>query len=94
MAKDPRRDLRSYRDQVPEAKRKARRHGAWCFFCKQEIDLDLHPSDKWAFTLHHLVPLAAGGHINGPTAPAHRSCNSAYGDGTRSNPLAGQTRVW
>lgn len=92
--KDPQRNLRVYRNKVTEAKRRARVHGAICWFCKESIDLELPYQDRWAFTLHHLDPLAAGGRIDGPTAPAHRSCNSSYGDGTRANKLSGQTRVW
>jgi hypothetical protein len=92
--KDARRDRRAYRNKVVKERRRAELHGATCCFCAQSIDMALHPSDRWAFTLHHIQPLATGGHILGPTLPAHRSCNSKYGDGTRTDPLAGASRDW
>lgn len=94
MTKDPRRDLRSYRNKVTRERKKAERNGATCHLCLQAIDMTLPYLDKWAWTLDHLDSLASGGHINGTTLPAHRRCNSAKGDGKKVNPLAGMDKAW
>lgn len=92
--KDPRRNLRSYRRKVTVERRRAERFGATCHVCNEAIDMSLPVTDRWAFTLNHLTALVAGGHILGETLPAHRSCNSKYGDGTKVDPLAGADRHW
>ena len=74
--RDKRRDLAKYRKASTALRRRAKREGLPCWICRQPIDFDLHPSDKWAFTADHKVALAAGGDIMGPLRPAHRSCNS------------------
>ena len=97
--RDKRRDLRSWRGKRTHEKNKAKRNAdrgipTLCWFCKNPIDLDLHPSAREAWTLHHLDPLNTGGHILGETVPAHRCCNSSYGDGSKVDPLLGRTRAW
>jgi len=96
VAKDPRRNLRAYRERVAREKAKARNSPdpTYCHICMKVIDLDLDYHDAYAFTLDHLKSLKAGGHILGPTLPAHRSCNSKKGDGTKVDPLKGKTREW
>ena len=96
---DKRRNLRAWRNKRAAAKAKAladakRGKASVCWFCKTDIDLDLPATDRFAWTLHHLDPINTGGHILGATVPAHRSCNSSYGDGSRVDPLQGRTREW
>lgn len=91
--KDRRRDLRSYRKKVAVERRRAERFGATCHLCGQAIDMTLHPSDKFAFTLDHLTALKDGGHIMGDTLTAHRSCNSSRNK-LYEDPLAGGDRKW
>ncbi|TKT03434.1 HNH endonuclease [Streptomyces lasalocidi] len=94
--KDPRRNLRSYRNKVAREKNKASKmkEPTLCHLCGKAIDLTLPYFDAMAFTLDHLESLKSGGHILGPTLPAHRSCNSKKGDGLKADPLEGATRKW
>lgn len=99
MSRDKRRDLRSWRNKRTREKAKAianakRGIATLCWFCKFPIDLTLNPSAREAWTLHHLEPLNNDGHILGETVPAHRCCNSSYGDGKKIDPLLGRTRAW
>lgn len=57
---------------------------AVCWICGGSIDMNLPPTHGRAFTLDHLVPLSQGGELMGEVKPAHRSCNSARGNGRRS----------
>lgn len=57
---------------------------AVCWICGGAIDMNLPPTHGRAFTLDHLVPLSRGGDIDGEVKPAHRSCNSARGDGRKT----------
>lgn len=57
---------------------------AVCWLCGEPIDMNLPPLHAQAFTLDHLTPISRGGDIDGPTEPAHRSCNAARGDGRRT----------
>ena len=74
------RDLRAYRRAAANLKRTA----TICHLCGQEIDTSLPTMHPMAWTADHVTPLAAGGHVLGELAPAHRSCNSRKGDGRRS----------
>ena len=98
-SQDKRRNLRSWRNRRDAEKARAvanQRKGiaTTCWLCKRVIDMDLPPLDRWAWTLDHVESLATGGHILGQLLPAHRSCNSSRGDGTRADPLTGRTRDW
>lgn len=57
---------------------------AVCWICGGAIDMNLPPRHGRGFTLDHLVPLSRGGDIDGEVKPAHRSCNSARGDGRKT----------
>lgn len=94
--KDKRRDLRSYRAKVAQAKARALKSDTptLCWLCKRPIDMSLPYQDRWAFTLDHVEALANGGHITGTLLPAHRACNSARGKGDKQNPIQGATRDW
>ncbi len=74
------RDLREYRRAAANLKRTA----TICHLCGREIDTSLPTLHPMAWTADHLIPIAAGGHVLGPLAPAHRSCNSRKGDGRRA----------
>ncbi len=56
---------------------------AVCWLCGGDIEMELPYTHPRAFTLDHVVPLAAGGDMYGETRPAHRECNSSRGDGRR-----------
>lgn len=94
--KDKRRNLRAYRNKVTAEKAKAKRRTqpTLCHLCSLPIDLTLPYYDKMAFTLDHLEAIATGGHILGKTMPAHRSCNSKKGDGTKQDHLKASVPKW
>lgn len=73
------RDQRGYRRKAARLKRQ----GGDCWICKQPIDPTLDWRHPMAFTADHVQPLSQGGDLYGETRPAHRSCNSSRGDGTR-----------
>jgi 5-methylcytosine-specific restriction endonuclease McrA len=56
---------------------------AVCWLCGEPIDMALPYDHARGFTLDHLIPIARGGEWDGEAKPAHRSCNSARGDGRR-----------
>lgn len=63
-------------------------HATPCCLCDQPIDYQftrLYYLHRMAGTAHHIVPLDAGGDGNDQAnlAPAHRGCNSSYGNGSR-----------
>lgn len=91
--KDPRRELRAYRNASQALKRKAKRHSIPCHLCRKPFDWDLPYYDGMAFTADHLDPLDNGGAILGTLLPAHRSCNSKKGNGARERRLP-TTRAW
>lgn len=94
--KDKRRDLYAYRQRVRSERRKAERSPipVACSLCGQPIDMTLPYNHKMAWTLEHVKAIAAGGHIMGRTVPAHRSCNSKKGDGTRNSHLQASVPKW
>jgi hypothetical protein len=93
--KDRRRNLRSYRDKVAKEKAKAlKAREVICHLCLEPIDMTLPYHDAMAWTLDHLDALATGGHILGKTMPAHRSCNSRKGDGTKQDHLKASVPKW
>jgi 5-methylcytosine-specific restriction endonuclease McrA len=96
MSKDKRRDLRAYRDRVAREKAKAMKstEPIICHLCFKPIDMTLPYYDKWAWTLDHIKAIAVGGHILGDWLPAHRTCNSKKGDGSKQDPLKGASRNW
>ena len=83
MGKNKARDLQAYRNKVAREKAKAMRSTkpVICALCGEPIDMTLPYYHKMAWTLEHVTPLAAGGHVMGRTVWAHRSCNSKKGDG-------------
>ena len=86
------RDQRAYRRAAANLKRTA----TICHLCGREIDTTLPTLHPMAWTADHIVPLAAGGHVLGELAPAHRSCNSRKGAGrgvVASQPLR-TSRQW
>lgn len=91
--KDPRRELRAYRNAASALKRKARRLDLPCHLCGERFDWTLPYYDGGAFTADHLDPIATGGSIVGPLLPAHRSCNARKGDGQRVQRVP-TTRAW
>lgn len=91
--KDPRRELRAYRNASLTLKRKARKHNLPCHLCGQPFDWSLPYYDGMAFTADHVTPLGPGGAILGPLLPAHRSCNAKKGDGRKAARLP-TTRQW
>lgn len=53
-----------------------------CWLCNKPIDLTLHHTHRWSFTLDHIVPLDIPGvdpYDESNILPAHRSCNSSRG---------------
>lgn len=93
MSTDPRRYEYAYRKARADLKRKARARGWPCWLCLQPIDYSLDYRDPLAFTADHVEPLARGGALLGVLKPAHRSCNSRRGDGTRTERIP-TTRKW
>lgn len=73
------RDQRAYRRKAARLKRE----GGDCAICGQPIDPDLYYTHGQSFTADHIIPLSQGGDLHGALQPAHRSCNSQRGDGTR-----------
>ena len=59
--------------------------GNICWLCGQPIDYELPVSDPMSFTVDHVQPRSLGGAELDPAnlRPAHKSCNSSRGDGTR-----------
>lgn len=96
--KNKARDLQSYRNKVAREKAKAMRSTkpVLCALCGESIDMTLPYYDKMAWTLEHVTPLAAGGHVMGRTVWAHRSCNSKKGDGrnNRQDHLKSSVPKW
>ena len=76
----------AYKQRVKTWRKKLERDPALavCWLCGGSIDMNLPPTHGRAFTLDHLVPISRGGSIDGEVKPAHRSCNSARGDGRRT----------
>lgn len=76
----------SWRKKVATWRKKLERDPALavCWLCGGAIDMNLPPTHGRAFTLDHLVPLSQGGELMGEVKPAHRSCNSARGNGRSS----------
>lgn len=67
-----------------------------CWLCGGAIDYTLPPNDRWAFTVHHEVPLAVApwlAHDRGNLRAAHRTCNSKQGDRVGA-PQAATSRPW
>ena len=91
--KDPRRELRSFRNAAEALKKKARKQGLPCWLCGREFDWSAHYLSPEGFTADHVVPLARGGHITGPLRPAHRGCNSRRND-ERNVAQMPTTRPW
>ena len=52
-----------------------------CRICGELIDLTLHHTDKWSWTLDHIRELDTGvdPYDESNLLPAHRSCNSSRG---------------
>lgn len=65
-----------------------------CSLCGHDIDASLDKRHRWSLTWHHLDPLARVGrqlpHIS-RIRPAHRSCNSRFGDGTTASSVVDNT---
>lgn len=95
-SKNKARDLQAYRDKVKREKAKAMRSmkPVICSLCSEPIDMTLPYYHKMAWTLEHVTPLAAGGHVMGRTLPAHRSCNSKKGDGRNQDHLKASIPKW
>lgn len=76
----------AYKKRITSWRRKLEKDPALavCWICGASIDMNLPVTHGRAFTLDHLVPLAKGGELEGEVKPAHRSCNSARGDGRRT----------
>lgn len=59
-------------------------YGPRCHLCGGDIDIGLHHNDKWAATVHHLIPKVrldpARWFDLELVRPAHRGCNSSAGD--------------
>ena len=81
-------DSRRWKNTVTRERHRLERHPeqAVCWLCGNTIDMQLPTSHPMSFTLDHIVPLARGGNLHGEVRPAHRSCNSARGNGrTKAN---------
>lgn len=103
----PRRDGRPYR----RLRQQVKALGLPCALCGRAIDYNLEWNDEsgMAFTLHHPIPLAAGGptvHASN-AVPAHRICNIRQGNmlenafdmdghtpGPDRSPSLGWSRQW
>ena len=46
-----------------------------CAICGQTLNPDIKWPDPWCVTADHIVPIADGGHNNGPLQVVHRICN-------------------
>lgn len=80
-----RRDHRAYREKRDRLKRMSRAKNADCHLCegvKGPIRYDAGPSDPLSFEADHISAVAAGGHMLGPLAPAHKTCNGSRGKRT------------
>lgn len=82
---DPRLDYRRGRSGRPyeRAKSALKREGSHvCIHCGKSIDLTLPSTDKWSWTLEHVVPLHHAPELAlDPRnhAEAHRFCNESRG---------------
>ena len=65
-------------------RRKTKANGDPCCFCKRAIDWSVDWKHPDSFTAHHVEELNNGGHLLGELLPAHRGCNSRWGDGSRA----------
>lgn len=87
---------REYRRRRDALRRHAKATNAPCHLCGHPIDYNLDYIHPMSFTADHLTPVAAGGSMTGPLAPAHRSCNSRKGarTGTEQPATPRTTRAW
>lgn len=92
--RDPRRNLRAYRNKAARLKARARNNNWPCQACGKPIDYNADYKDRNAFTADHVTPLAQGGHILGQLVPMHRACNASKGDGTRTLPPLPSNIPW
>jgi 5-methylcytosine-specific restriction endonuclease McrA len=74
--------------------------GLPCWWCGHPIDYTLTGRDaqtnRWGFTLDHLIPLSRGGDLLDPAnaRSAHRRCNSQRGNRTGRQPRQPHSRRW
>lgn len=64
--------------------RTTRTNNTPCHLCGKPFDFSLPYTHPMSLTADHLDPVANGGSMIGPLAPAHRSCNSRKGKKTNT----------
>ena len=56
-------------------RRRVLRAATCCALCGQPLNPDLKWPDPWCTTADHIIPIADGGHNNGPLRAVHNQCN-------------------